>query len=82
MAAAIGKNVGLYYDSPRNVEVGDYIATPTGRTYLVNWVRIQCKGIHVGRQHIRGTVVDPADVAKGATVHPLRWYRRRKRRRS
>lgn len=76
MPAPIGRDVGLYYDSPRAVAAGDYLQTPTGRTYLVRAVRVQAKGIHVGRKHIRAIVVDGATVADSATVHPIYWYKR------
>jgi hypothetical protein len=76
VAAPIGANVSLYYDSRRHVEVGHFIQTPTGRTYLVTDVRRQARGEHIGRWHLRADVVpedwpQPYDV-----VHPLSWYRR------
>lgn len=77
----IGSNVGLYYDSPVMVSVGDYLQTPTGRTYVVSRARLQERGIHAGRrQHLRAFVVAREDVPEGATVRPIIWYPRRRRR--
>jgi hypothetical protein len=71
-----GEPAALYYDGPP-VEPGDYIRTPTGRTYLIDGVRVQERGKHAGRQHLATTVM-PADhdPELDATVWMLRWYRR------
>lgn len=55
------------------------LRTPTGRCYVVASVRVQERGRHVGRQHLACLVArePPAE----ARVLPLRWYRRRRRRR-
>lgn len=76
MAAPVGTNVGLYYDGLAEVEVGEYIRTKTGRSYLIDSVRIQQRGTHVGRQHLRCIVVAAEDIAPDATVHRMWWYRR------
>lgn len=75
-AAPVGANVGLYFDGLASIEEGDYIRTKSGRSYLVESVRVQQRGIHVGRQHLRCIVVNPEDVAPDATVHRMWWYRR------
>jgi hypothetical protein len=72
----IGSLVGLYYDSPRTVVEGDYLQTSTGRTYLISDVRRQVRGARAGRWHLKCIVVNADDVAAGAVVHPVRWYRR------
>lgn len=74
MSAPVGAVVGIYYDSSTPVDVGDAVVTRTGRTYLVLTNRIQARGKHAGRQHLRCAVVDerPPEVK----VHPLHWYRR------
>ena len=78
--APVGAEVGLYYDSLRYVvEPGDLLVTGTGRTYLVRTVRIQRRGRHRGRRkHLRCIIV-PAGTKTGGRVHPLRWYRRRRK---
>lgn len=74
----VGSHVGLYYDAERRVLVGDEIVTEsTGRRYLVLAVRIQMRGKHEGRQHLRCVVLSPdheRDPDSG--VHVVRWYRR------
>lgn len=72
-----GESAAIYYDGWQQVEEGDYLRTPTGRTYLVQHVRIQAKGKHVGRQHLSAVVMEPDHVPEpDARVHPLYWYRR------
>ncbi len=78
MKAPIGALVRIYYDSPRNIEPGHYLQTPTGRTYLILECRLQAKGAHIGRKHLQALVVDhPGE----GTVHPIYWYPRGRRRR-
>ena len=77
MAAPLGACVGIYYDGRASVARGDAIVTKTGRTYVVVAVRVQTRGLHAGRQHLR-CLVQPAPPA-GARVHPIRWYRRRRK---
>jgi hypothetical protein len=77
--APLGANVSLYYDSAIPVSEGDLIVTLTKRTYRVTAVRIQERGIHIGRQHIRANVVDHDEAMEqleDETVHHLHWYRR------
>ena len=80
MSALPGRVVSLYYDSPRDVAVGDFIRTPSGRTYRVETVRVQQRGIHTGRKHIGALVLDPANTeeqpSEDDVVHPLHWYSR------
>lgn len=82
MAAPVGSNVSLYMDTPRDIQPGDYIVTHSGRSYLVDSVRIQQRGKHAGRKHMRVIVVDPATVPHGddeEVIHPLFWYSRNRR---
>lgn len=76
MAAAVGANVGIYMDTSRDIASGDVIRTRSGRYYLVDVVREQQRGIHVGRKHMRVVVIDARDVPDDAVIHPLLWYRR------
>lgn len=72
-----GEHAWLYYDGAAPVAAGDYIRTGTGRTYLVQTVRVQQKGKHTGRQHLSTVVMAPDhEPEPDATVHPIRWYRR------
>ena len=76
MSAGIGSVVGLYMDTPRKLAEGDYIQTPTERTYEITSVRQQTRGKHTGRWHLRALVIPADAIPEGATVHPLAWYRR------
>lgn len=77
MKAPVGAEVGLYYDSPRPIGEGDYLQTPTGRTYLILSVRVQARGQHAGRRkHLRAVVIDASDIDPAGTIHPLHWYKR------
>lgn len=71
-----GTEVGLYYDSPTLVQVDDFLQTRSGRTYLIISVRIQERGKHVGRQHLRALVSGPEEIGSGDKVHPIFWYSR------
>lgn len=75
---AAGEHAWLYYDAvTRDVNDGDYIRTPTGRTYLIQGIRIQEKGKHAGRMHLSCIVMAADHVPEeDATVHPLHWYSR------
>lgn len=77
--APIGSNVGLYIDAARILGEGDMVVTSTGRTYRVTSNRIQERGKHAGRQHLRVNVVDPAeaeDVDEDTYVLRIFWYSR------
>jgi hypothetical protein len=79
--APVGANVSLYYDG-LVVDVGDLIVTRTQRCYRVTSVRIQARGEHVGRQHLRADVVDYDSAVEQAQddsdirVRRLYWYSR------
>lgn len=74
-----GSEVGLYFDSPVHVLVdGDYLRTPSGRLYEVLDVRVQQRGIHVGRQHLRCLVITADQVTDPSRVFAIHWYPRRK----
>jgi hypothetical protein len=84
-AAPPGSEVGLYVDLAAAVHVGDAIRTQTGRSYLVVRRRVQLRGRHIGRQHLRAVVLEEDVVQECAggvpaqlvpVVHQIRWYRR------
>jgi hypothetical protein len=88
-AAPIGAEVGLYVDLRERVELGDVIETRAGRRYGVTSVRVQERGKHAGRQHLRAVVLaegeqlmisrdvgDRTVVTSGGRTHRIRWYRR------
>jgi hypothetical protein len=77
--APVGREVGIYYDGAR-LEPGDGLRTPTGRLYLVTAVRVQRRGGHIGRQHLRAVVAE-APAPDGVRVLPIHWYRRQRRKR-
>lgn len=76
MKAPPGSVVGIYYDSPRDVNTGDVLKTPSGRCYLVITIRVQTRGLHPGRKHIHAVVLEVAP--EKAIIHPLYWYPRNK----
>lgn len=78
MSAPAGTEVGLYVDLPENVQPGHELWTQTGRRYLVTAVRVQLRGAHVGRQHLRCVVLEPAARTR-SVVHRIRWYKRGRR---
>ena len=80
MTAPPGAVVGLYVDTPKVLDLGDVIATETGRRYRVVGVRVQQRGAHTGRQHLRCEVLAP-DADADPPRLTLRWYRRPARRR-
>lgn len=71
--APIGGEVGFHIDLPDIIVEGDYLRSPTGRTYLAIKCRVQARGMYVGRQHLRCIVVNPSDVERGATVHEFEY---------
>lgn len=74
MKAAIGSEVGLYFDTDDTIAIGDVITTGTGRAYGVIAVREQLRGKHAGRKHLRVVVLESAPV--DGVIHLLRWYKR------
>lgn len=68
----------LYYDSPRPLEVGDFLKTPAGSAYQVQTIRQDRK--RALRRHLGCMRWPPAEIPPDATVHPLHWYPRKKKR--
>jgi hypothetical protein len=78
VTAPAGAEVGIYVDLVERVELGHVIQTQSGRRYLVVAVRVQLRGVHAGRQHLRCVVLDASAQIGSATVHEIRWYKRRR----
>jgi hypothetical protein len=76
VTAPAGAEVGLYVDLVKQVAVGDVIQTQSGRAYSVTEVRVQLRGMHRGRQHLRAVVLERDVDLTGAFVHRIRWYKR------
>jgi hypothetical protein len=88
-AAPAGAVVSLYVDLERTVNLGDIIETRSGRGYLVVGARVQQRGAHAGRQHLKCDVL-PAGWSEDldgawrvgtrpdSYVHRIRWYRRQR----
>lgn len=75
-----GSEVSLYFDSPiHRLTDGDYLRTPSGRLYEVLDVRVQERGQHVGRQHLRCLVITVDQVTDVDRVFPIHWYARPKK---
>jgi len=73
-----GSEVSIYYDSiVYRLEPGDYLRTPAGKLYEVLDVRVQERGIHAGRQHLRCLVITIDQVADVQRVFPVHWYPRK-----
>lgn len=68
----------LYYDGVAAVAVGHYLRTPAGSAYLVQGVRRDRK--RPRRVHLNCVRWPVGEIPTTATVHPLHWYRRQKRR--
>lgn len=76
-AAPPGAVVGIYVDSAKRIDRLDVIETGTGRRYQVVTVRVQKRGLHCGRQHLKCLVLHPSDDPGRATpVHRINWHRR------
>lgn len=74
---APGEPASLYWDGWDRAEPGDYIRTKTGRTYLIERVRIQERGKHKGRQHLSTIVMEPDHQPEpDAKIHMIYWYAR------
>lgn len=82
MTAPVGAIVSIYVDLVESVSTGDLIETQSGRRYMTVGVRVQQRGKHVGRQHLRCVVIDRDDVCPsamvGRAVHKIHWYKRAK----
>ena len=71
---------GLYVDLVEDVRPHEVIRTGAGTCYRVASVRVQVRGLHAGRQHLRVLRIPPEDVGPGDTVHEIRWYPRGRKR--
>lgn len=79
MKAPAGAEVALYYDG--HADEGDYLRTPSGRTYLLVGVRVQERGKNAGRLHLRAVVMAADHTPEpDARVRLIHWYRRERRR--
>lgn len=67
----------LFYDGFASLHVGEYLKTPAGSAYLIQSVRINRNRAY--RQHLDCIRWPVAEIPKGATVHPLHWYPRKRR---
>jgi hypothetical protein len=68
----------LFYDGRATVEVGDYLRTPAGSAYLVQSVRVNRNRSY--RKHLECVRWPVNEIPADATVHPLHWYPRKKKR--
>jgi hypothetical protein len=87
VTAPAGAIVSLYVDLVATVLVEDIIETRSGRRYSVLEVRVQTRGKHEGRQHLRARVMGEderhpyegmtPDHPRIPTVHRIQWYARK-----
>jgi hypothetical protein len=68
----------LFYDGAARVAIGDYLRTPAGSAYLVQKVRVNRNRAY--RKHLDCVRWPLAEIPDDATVHPLHWYPRTKKR--
>jgi hypothetical protein len=68
----------LYYDSPRALEVGQFLKTPAGSAYQVIDIRPSRTRKH--RKHLQCVRWPVDEIPANAVVHPLYWYKRERRR--
>ncbi len=68
----------LFYDGRQKLEPGDYLRTPAGSVYRIHSVRQNSRRKY--RRHLVCLRWPPAEIPAGATVHPLVWYKRERRR--
>jgi hypothetical protein len=81
VTAPAGAIIGIYVDLVARVHRLDVIEMPTGRRYQVIAVRVQERGLHRGRQHLRCLVLAPMDDPGRCTpVHRIAWYQRGRKR--
>lgn len=77
MTAPAGAIVSLYLDLVASVDPNDIIETGTGRRYAVLQVRVQERGKHAGRQHLRAIVLGGDEqIGENSVIHHIRWYSR------
>jgi hypothetical protein len=57
VTAPVGAIVGLHLDGMEPIMLDEIIETQSGRRYRVLDVRVQVRGKHVGRQHVRALVL-------------------------
>ena len=68
----------LFYDGREKLQPGQYLRTPAGSAYLIQKVRVNRNRAY--RQHLECVRWPEAEIPKRATVHPLHWYPRKKKR--
>lgn len=68
----------IYYDGDAALEPGHYLRTPAGSVYLIHAVRQDRKRAY--RRHLVCLRWPPAEIPAGASVHPMYWYPRQRRR--
>ena len=68
----------LYYDGGHDLQVGDFLKTPAGSAYLIQAMRQNKKKSY--RKHLECLRWPVDEIPAGATVHPLYWYKRKKKR--
>lgn len=67
----------LYYDGLCVLEVGHFLKTPAGSAYQVIEIRQDRKRDY--RKHLQCVRWPPEEIPARATVHPLVWYKRERR---
>lgn len=68
----------IYYDGAAALEIGHFLKTPGGSAYRVQNIRQDRKREY--RVHLTCLRWPVGEIPADATVHPLHWYARKKRR--
>jgi hypothetical protein len=67
----------IFYDGAVDLQPGHYLVTPGGSGYLVQTTRRNRNKPY--RQHLGCLRWPVGEIPKGAKVHPLHWYARKKK---
>lgn len=67
----------LYYDGARDLDVGHYLKTPGGSAYRIQSIRQSRTRPY--RKHLVCLRWPFDEIPPDAIVHPLHWYKRKKR---
>jgi hypothetical protein len=68
----------IYYDGAQPIEIGHFLKTPAGSAYRIQNMRQDRRREY--RRHLTCLRWPVTEIPADATVHPLHWYPRKKKR--